>query len=944
VFQIEEPEAVTFFGAGQGLPESLSNGMERSEGQLYVGTPAGVMRLVPGRRQFESVAGSPRFPQHMLATADGLLVAHANGIARLQHGDFTSIYRSDNPCTGLAASHRDPTTLLVGRSNGFTVLRAAKDGQLREVKHFADLGQVRDVIDDDDGVVWIATSSRGVHRIVPGAGEDPWGTATVTTFDRKSGTLAGASDSTLIVRTPLGIAFNTPSGQVRFDPTTNRLVADDRFRLGDRVVRVLGISALRGSEAWATANFGDGTPLFGRIVAAAPGRGEFIPVPLSVQEVFGPTDAGRLLVEGENEQRVVWARTIDGLLRLRPTALVTAAAQPPIVLTGFEANGTAQHLQSSSQSRFPFSRQPYVIGFHRAQLQRGPAPEYQTRLVGWNDEWSAALPSRETRFAALPAAHYRFEVRARERLGGWSSPASLEYTVIPPWWYSHWAIGGYALLGIAGIIALVRWRVGRVEVERLRLERLVATRTHELASARDHAEAANRAKSAFLASMSHELRTPLNGVIGYAQVLQADRRLLPDQRERLRVVQQSGEHLLRMINDVLDLAQIEAGKLTLRPAPFVLADLVRDCVAVHTSAAARKGLRFDAVVSPDLPACVDGDAQKVRQIIDNLLGNAVKFTTSGGVTLRVQAEPATPATIVFAVEDTGPGIDATDCARLFQPFEQAERARPNAPGAGLGLAISRALARRLGGDLAVASEIGRGSTFTLTVPLPASAVEPKPRTSARPIAGYEGPRRHVVIVDDNAVNRALFVDLLAPLGFECREFASGRDLLDYLGTPGTSMPDAAILDLRMADMDGLELTRRLRASPNTARLKILLTTASVLTFGAEEGRRAGGDDYLPKPFRTSDLLAKLESLLRLRWRESDSRPPFAAVATPVAPWPETVRQQLREQLAQGDLAAVRAVIAEAAIKFPDAEARWAELDAAAAAFELSRLRQLVEQS
>jgi signal transduction histidine kinase/DNA-binding response OmpR family regulator len=494
----------------------------------------------------------------------------------------------------------------------------------------------------------------------------------------------------------------------------------------------------------------------------------------------------------------------------------------------------------------------------------------------------------------------------------------------------------------------VRWRLHRSERQRRHLEWLVAERTRDLATARDQAEAASRAKSAFLASMSHELRTPLNGVIGYAQLLQADHRLVSDQRERLRILHQSGEHLLRMINDVLDLAKIEAGKIELRPAPFPLAELLDDVAAAHAPAAAAKRLAFHRELAADLPAWVEGDAQKLRQILDNLLGNAVKFTASGSVTLRVTSvdgagpaapdEPAPGKVLEFSVCDTGPGIAASDRERLFQPFEQARATRPAAPGTGLGLAISRALVERMGGTLVLRSEPGAGSTFAFALALPVIAAPPG--LAAAPIVtGYEGPRRRVLVVDDHAVNRSLLADLLSPLGFLCREAVSGEGALARLDAGEEPWPDLAIVDLRMDGMDGLELTRQLRRLPRGRELRVLLTSASVISFNPAEATAAGCDGFLPKPFRAADLIEKIGTLLALRWH-GPAAPAVPNEAT--APIPAAARATLRDALALGDLEAFRAALARVRGEHPSAAAHWDALDAAAAGFQLSRLRQLLD--
>ena len=345
--------------------------------------------------------------------------------------------------------------------------------------------------------------------------------------------------------------------------------------------------------------------------------------------------------------------------------------------------------------------------------------------------------------------------------------------------------------------------------------------------------------------------------------------------------------------------------------------------------------------------------------LDNLIGNAVKFTASGSVTLRVGrrvSAPAferdapeecghgdVPAHLEFAITDTGPGIATADQARLFQPFEQARAARPNAPGTGLGLAISRALVERMGGTLTLVSEIGRGSTFSFSLALPAhDAAALKPAAPA--VTGYEGPRRRVLIVDDHAVNRSLLADLLAPLGFACHEEISGEAALARLTASHEPWPDLAIVDLRMDGMDGLELTRRLRTLPRGAALRVLLTSASVISFDSAEARTAGCDDFLPKPFRTADLIEKLGALLALRWQAARpaSRDPFGAPPPDATPIPEAARTTLRDVLAQGDLQAFRAAVARVRNEHPGAGVRWDELDEAAAGFQLSRLRSLLE--
>jgi signal transduction histidine kinase/DNA-binding response OmpR family regulator len=952
-FQIAQPEGATFYAETLGVPQGFAQSLARHQGRLYLSTATGLLQLIPataaGPAAFKPVPGSPRYTQKMLARPDGLLVTHGAGLTRLHDDQLTQLITTDgaNSLISIAQS-ADGRWLFVGRSAGFTVYAYA-DGAAREVRHFPDLGQIRTVHVDAAGAVWLGTSSRGVHRLQPGPAPAPWAEPKITTFDTANGTLPGASDSVYAVDSPFGPVFHTESGLVRFDPAAQRLVPETRFRHGEEPVSSIGMSARAGGDTWGSVNFDreKSLPLYGRLRGAA-----FTPAPAPVHETLGPVDGGAVLVEGSGADETVWFKTVESLVRLRPAALVPARADWAAQLTRFEADGAPQPLASPARASFRASRRPYVFTFQAPHLAPGAQVEYQSRLVGWDSAWTAWSPSPEVRFSALPSGDYRFEVRARDRLGHVTAPAALAFQVTPPLWLTGWALGLYALATLGAIFAYDRWRLRRGERERRRLEGLVAARTAELATARDQAEAANRAKSSFLAAMSHELRTPLNGVIGYAQILQADTRLQPDQQERLRIVQSSGEHLLRMINDVLDLAKIEAGKIELRPAPFALGDLLADVAATHTIASAAKGLAFH-LAAADLPPWIKGDAQKLRQILDNLLSNAVKFTAAGSVTLGV-TKPAplensdshrstlSSQLIAFAITDTGPGISENDQLRLFQPFEQARDNRPEVAGTGLGLAISHVLVAHLGGHLTLTSKPGVGSTFTFTLPLPPVAPDTATNAAGHRIAGFIGESRRVLIVDDHAVNRCLLVDLLTPLGFTCAEFASPTDALARLTGGAEPWPDLAILDLRMDGLDGLELTRRLRALPRGPQLKILLTTASVFTFSADDARRAGCDDFLPKPFRTAELLEKLGRLLGLTWRESDFAPPSSAKPSAVTPLPAATRAALREILATGDLAAFTAGLEKLRASEPESAAALEELSAAAASFRLAQLRQLLE--
>ena len=377
--------------------------------------------------------------------------------------------------------------------------------------------------------------------------------------------------------------------------------------------------------------------------------------------------------------------------------------------------------------------------------------------------------------------------------------------------------------------------------------------------ARRAAEAANRAKSAFLANMSHELRTPLNGILGYAQILQRDKDLNDRQRAGVTVIRQSGEHLLTLINDILDLGKIEAGKAELYLVDIQLSRFVQTIIGIIGVKAAQKGLDLVCDMAPDLPQGIRVDERRLRQVLLNLLSNAVKFTDHGQVVLRLRFVP--PSRVCFTVQDTGIGIAADQLDAIFRPFEQAGHALRRLGGTGLGLTISRQYARLMGGDIQVESRVGQGSTFWFELDVKTVMTEATP-VSGKVVVGYAGSRRKILVVDDIAENRATVVDLLAPLGFEVAEASNGREGLEMAQA---LRPDLILMDIVMPEMDGLETTQRLRTLDAFKDVPIVALSASVSETDSEKSRAAGMNAFLPKPIDVDNFLNRIGALLQLDW-------------------------------------------------------------------------------
>ena len=397
--------------------------------------------------------------------------------------------------------------------------------------------------------------------------------------------------------------------------------------------------------------------------------------------------------------------------------------------------------------------------------------------------------------------------------------------------------------------------------EKVRLQRELAERTRE-------AEAANRAKSAFLANMSHEIRTPMTAILGFSQLMQRDPAATPQQRKHLDVINRSGEHLLTIINDILEISKIEAGRVILNPTTFDLHALVNDLETmfrVHTDA---KKLCLVVEGVGGLPRYVVADEAKVRQVLSNLLGNAVKFTEAGGITLRVRTsqENATGLRLVAEVEDTGQGISEKDIAGLFQRFEQTESGQKTRTGTGLGLAISRGFARLMGGDITVSSREGKGSIFRVEIGLSAGDVAGVEKTAAdsRRVVGIAPgqPKQRVLIVDDNKENRDLLTQALAPIGFELRQATDGAEAIREFQA---WQPHLILMDLRMPVMDGREATRRIKSTPKGKETAIIVLTASSFEDGRKDMASIGVDGYIRKPFRESELFENLARCLNIKY-------------------------------------------------------------------------------
>jgi signal transduction histidine kinase/CheY-like chemotaxis protein len=472
------------------------------------------------------------------------------------------------------------------------------------------------------------------------------------------------------------------------------------------------------------------------------------------------------------------------------------------------------------------------------------ANRYASRLEGYDRDWVGQGASGERIFSGLQPGDYVLHLRARDAAGNRSPEQVLRWRVLPPWWLTSWALAGFAALAV-----LLLWWAAAAYRERLKQRHALQLIEHE----RELAEQASLAKTRFLATLGHEVRTPMTGVLGMSELLLGTH-LDERQRGYTESIRRAGNHLLRLVNDALDLARIEAGKLELDPQPFAVRALLADVVALQAPVAQQKGLRFVQQVDAAIPAALLGDALRIKQILLNLVGNAIKFTEHGEVDLAVTTMASTSNGVRFVVSDTGPGLNEEQKVRLFQRFEQAEGTRTAARygGSGLGLAISQELAAAMGGRIEVESAPGKGARFTLELPLPAADAD-VPVTGIPVPASGAARALQLLLVEDDPTVAEVIAGLLQAQGHQVAHAAHG--LAALAAAAGTQF-DMALLDLDLPGMDGLALARALRAQGFDAPL--LAVTARADAEAEPQARDAGFDGFLRKPLTGAMLAEAIE--------------------------------------------------------------------------------------
>jgi signal transduction histidine kinase/CheY-like chemotaxis protein len=560
-------------------------------------------------------------------------------------------------------------------------------------------------------------------------------------------------------------------------------------------------------------------------------------------------------------------------------------------------------------------------------------------MEGFEKEWNEVdLTRRFVTYTNLDPGEYVFRAIGSNNDGVWNEDGdSIRITVTPRWLETSWFRISMIVAAIVLLVTGFRWRVRGIEAKRRELEIQVNDRTKELQWAKEGAEAANRAKSIFLANMSHELRTPLNAILGFSGMLAREPDATADQQDKLTIINRSGEYLLVMINDVLDLSKIEAGQVELRDEVFDLHRMLEGLGKMFELLAKEKGLRFSLDLDAELARYFRGDIGKLRQILNNLLSNAVKNTEKGSISLRARSLPVPndPAMVMvrLEVEDSGLGIPPELCEGIFEPFYQGKHPQLSQKGSGLGLSISKSFVEMMDGEINVNSTVGKGSLFRVEVPLALAETAEVVNIHTAGQAVRRGlkpgePACRILVVEDNRENRLLLSNLLIHVGYEIREAENGEEAIDLFQQ---WHPHFIWMDIRMPVMDGYEATAKIRSLPGGDTVNIVAITASVFNEQRQDILAAGCDDVVTKPFKDYEIFETMARMLDIEYlyeehgEEAVPRERISLTKEMLADLPEELLHELRETILELNREVAFEVISRIAINAPEVATGLKEL-------------------
>lgn len=799
---------------------------QSDDGAIWVGTiSAGLFQYQAGSKRFKQYDKSDGLSgntvRNILPSPDGnIWIATGSGLNRLNSTSGLIQSFSDDPNRPLRSAFeilamQQDGTLWASANNGLYLLEPGADQLLRLSHDEADPQSISHnntigLLVDSSDTLWVATSA-GINRL-----------------SKRDGINSRFENVNQLTGHPVGVLGEN-------------LLEDSQGRIwtGQMMINPKNWHSVVLSQADGISNNGGWLGAYGKSLN------------------------GTLLYGGNN-----------GLVMIKPENFKRWHYQPPLVISKLKLDGIPQ--PPTDSLTLPAGSKTFSLEFSALDYSAPQSLQYRYRLEGFDSHWlSADHEYRVANYTNLDPGTYRLTIEGTNRLGDWS-PNALNLTIIQlPAWYQTVYFKTVMLLLGASVLYLLFWaRLHHLEQSQQKLQYIVGQRTEQLLQAKLAAESASLAKSNFLAAMSHEIRTPMNAVLGYSQLLQQDDTLGPNHKKTLSAIEKAGNHLIEVINDILDISKIEAGNAQLQPRDFDLSELIRGLDTMLELRCKQKGIDWQLKSNVRADCFVHGDAPKLRQVLINLLGNAYKFTDQGGLTLTV-------ATVAdnrfrFIVADTGPGMTEQEQQTIFEPFVQAESGNVKG-GTGLGLSISQSHIHLMKGTIALQSTPGEGSEFSIEVPLPKAQnqIEKVQNTvSASRMLRTEQPVR-VMIIDSDTQNRDILQKALIRAGIDTMVASHGEQALGPLSMLGKAKaPQLIFMDMQLSNAEDVNTFEQLKAKVS-GQIKLVAMTTSLVDGGPAHFIKMGFEHCIGKPYRFEQIYQCISELLNVEFIEqsSDQNPP-----------------------------------------------------------------------